>query len=87
MSTEQFIAWFNRRDPASPAAALPVVTFSDGVTFHINGDSVVVTHVAPAHTDGDAIIRFLKANVVLSGLNTPNHGTSAQLPCPTEPSK
>ena len=67
MSTEQFIAALNRRDPASPAAALPVVTFSDGVTFHINGDSVVVTHVAPAHTDGDAIIRFLKANVVHMG--------------------
>jgi len=67
MSTEQFIAALNRREPASPAAALPVVTFSDGVTFHINGDSVVVTHVAPAHTDGDAIIRFLKANVVHMG--------------------
>lgn len=67
MSTEQFIAALNRRDPASPAAALPVVTFSDGVTFHINGDSVVVTHVVPAHTDGDAIIRFLKANVVHMG--------------------
>lgn len=67
MSTEQFIATLNRREPASPAAALPVVTFSDGVTFHINGDSVVVTHVAPAHTDGDAIIRFLKANVVHMG--------------------
>jgi glyoxylase-like metal-dependent hydrolase (beta-lactamase superfamily II) len=67
MSTEQFIAALNRKEPAAPAGALPVVTFSDGVTFHINGDSVVVTHIAPAHTDGDAIIRFLKANVVHMG--------------------
>lgn len=67
MSTEQFIASLNRREPPSPAAALPVVTFADGVTFHINGDSVVVTHVAPAHTDGDAIVHFRKANVVHMG--------------------
>ena len=67
MSTEQFMAAMNRRDPPSPKAALPVVTFSEGVTFHINGDSVVVTHVAPAHTDGDAIVHFQKANVVHMG--------------------
>ena len=67
MSTEQFMAAMNRRDPPSPKVALPVVTFSEGVTFHINGDSVVVTHVAPAHTDGDAIVHFQKANVVHMG--------------------
>ncbi len=67
MSTEQFMAAMNRREPPSPKAALPVVTFNDGVTFHINGDSVMVTHVAPAHTDGDAIVHFLKANVIHMG--------------------
>lgn len=67
MSTEQFMAAMNRREPASPKAALPVVTFNDGVTFHINGDSMVVTHVPPAHTDGDAIIHFVKANAIHMG--------------------
>lgn len=67
MSTEQFMAAMNRREPPSPKAALPVVTFNDGVTFHINDDSVQATHVAPAHTDGDAIVHFLKANVVHMG--------------------
>ncbi len=67
MSTEQFMAAMNRRDPPSPRAAQPVVTFSDGVTFHINGDSVAITHVSPAHTDGDAIVYFLKANAVHMG--------------------
>ena len=67
MSTEQFMAALNRREPPSPRAALPVVTFNDGVTFHINGDSVAATHVAPAHTDGDAVVHFLKANVVHMG--------------------
>lgn len=67
MSTEQFMAAMNRREPPSPKAALPVVSFTDGVTFHINGDSIVVAHVAPAHTDGDAIVHFLKSNVVHMG--------------------
>lgn len=67
MSTEQFIEALNRREPASPKGALPVVTFTDAVTFHINGDSVVATHVPPAHTDGDAIVHFMKANVIHMG--------------------
>jgi cyclase len=46
---------------------LPIVTFSEGVTFHINGDSIAIMHVGPAHTDGDAIVHFLKANVVHMG--------------------
>jgi cyclase len=67
MSTDQFIEALNRREPASPKDALPVVTFTDAVTFHINGDSVVATHVPPAHTDGDAIVHFVKANVIHMG--------------------
>jgi cyclase len=67
MSTGQFIEALNRTDPAAPPAALPVVTFTDTVSFHLNGDSIVVFHVAPAHTDGDAIVFFTKANVVHTG--------------------
>ena len=67
MSTDQFIEALNRREPAASRGALPVVTFTDGVTFHLNGDSVVATHVLPAHTDGDAIVHFTKANVVHMG--------------------
>ena len=67
MSTEQFIEALNRKEPAAPRGALPVVTFTDGVTFHLNGDSVVALHVPPAHTDGDAIVHFTKANVVHMG--------------------
>ena len=67
MSVEQFNATFDRKTPPSPEAALPVVTFTDAVTFHWNGDEIRVTHVAPAHTDGDAYIRFVKADVVHMG--------------------
>ncbi|HYJ79685.1 MAG TPA: MBL fold metallo-hydrolase [Longimicrobiaceae bacterium] len=67
MSTEQFIERINQRFPPSPAAALPVVTFNDAVTFHVNGDEVHAFHVPPAHTDGDALVHFRRANVLHMG--------------------
>ena len=57
----------DRKVPASPKAALPVVTFAKGLTLHLNGDDLDVIHVANAHTDGDAIIHFRKANVLHMG--------------------
>jgi cyclase len=67
MSSEQFIAAINERVPASPAGALPVVTFTESVTFFLNGDSIRVFRVQPAHTDGDAVVHFQGANVVHMG--------------------
>ena len=67
MSSEQFLAAFNQKVPASPAKALPMVTFMDGVAFHLNDDDIHVVHVPPAHTDGDAIIHFSAANVIHMG--------------------
>lgn len=67
MAFGQFIEAINRQEPPSPAGALPVVTFTESMTFHINGDSVVVVHVPPAHTDGDAIVHFTRANVIHMG--------------------
>jgi glyoxylase-like metal-dependent hydrolase (beta-lactamase superfamily II) len=67
LSTPQFMAAFNQSTPAQPKAALPVVTFNDTVTFWLNGDTVTAFHVAPAHTDGDAIVYFHGANVVHMG--------------------
>ena len=67
LTTEQFIQAMNRREPPAPKGALPVVTFTESLTFHINGDSLVVVHVPPAHTDGDAIVFFTRANVIHMG--------------------
>jgi len=53
--------------PATPAAGLPVITFAEDVTLHLNGDEIHVVHVPPAHTDGDAIVHFKKTNVIHSG--------------------
>lgn len=51
----------------TPEDALPVVTFSDSVTFHLNGRAAFVFHVARAHTDGDAVIHFRDDNVIHAG--------------------
>ena len=67
MSAEQFLEAFNEKVPASPAIALPMVTFTEAVTFYMNGDEIHAFHVAPAHTDGDSVIHFRKANVVHMG--------------------
>ena len=67
MSVDQFVAALRDTVRASPAAALPVVTFSDAVTFYLNGDSIEAFHVPPAHTDGDAVIWWRHANVIHAG--------------------
>ncbi len=67
MSVEQFIKAFNAQVPPSPEAALPVLTFTDAVTFHWNDEHIHVFHVASAHTDGDAVIHFQRANALHMG--------------------
>jgi glyoxylase-like metal-dependent hydrolase (beta-lactamase superfamily II) len=67
MSVEQFNRDLDRRSPASPKGALPVVTFSESATLHLNGDTVHLVHVPPAHTDGDSIVHFSTANVLHMG--------------------
>jgi glyoxylase-like metal-dependent hydrolase (beta-lactamase superfamily II) len=67
MSTEQFNEFFKRTTPPSPAGALPVVTFSDNLSLHVNGDELRGVHVGHAHTDGDVFIHFRKANVIHTG--------------------
>jgi cyclase len=47
--------------------ALPELTYSDSVTFHLNGYTIHVFHVANAHTDGDSVIQFPEVNVIHMG--------------------
>ena len=53
--------------PPSPPGALPVLTFSERQSFHLNGGTVRAVHVPDAHTDGDALIHFPEANVLHMG--------------------
>ena len=47
--------------------ALPVITFSDAVTFHVNGQTAHVFHVEKAHTDGDGALLLKDRNVIIAG--------------------
>ncbi len=67
LSSKQLIAMFNRTMEPSPPEALPIVTFDRDVTLHYNGEEIYVFHVENAHTDGDGLILFRKANVLHSG--------------------
>ena len=66
LNPAEFAELVGRSQQASDAA-LPVVTFDDGVRFHWNGRHIRVTHIGRAHTDGDAIVHFPAANVFHMG--------------------
>ena len=67
MSTDQFNQFWNKTTPAWPKESLPVVTFNDQVTLHLNGEAVSVVHVPRGHTDGDSIVLFPQSNVLHMG--------------------
>jgi cyclase len=52
---------------ASPKDALPIVTFNDKATVWLNGEEIRAIHFPAGHTDGDAVIWFVKSNVVHMG--------------------
>jgi len=65
MSTNQSI--LGSEVPASPKAALPVVTFGQGMTFHLNGHEIKLIHIPYAHTDGDVVVHFPQSDVLHMG--------------------
>jgi len=50
-----------------PEQARPVITYSDGITFHLNGEEVQVFLAPPAHTDGDSFVYFTESDVLHLG--------------------
>jgi len=51
----------------APAVALPVVTYGDTMSIHLNGETIMIGKLPPAHTDGDSYIHFAKADVIHCG--------------------
>src|SRR5207247_5779584 len=56
-----------RETPPAPKVALPVITFNDTATIHVNGEDIKAIHFPHGHTDGDAVIFFKTSNVVHMG--------------------
>ncbi|WP_298524887.1 MBL fold metallo-hydrolase [uncultured Christiangramia sp.] len=48
-------------------AGIPVITFNDQLSLHINANDVMVLHVHKAHTDGDALVYLPQSNVLHTG--------------------
>jgi len=65
MSMDQVIRGKKRK--GAPKGALPVITFTEDMMYHFNGDDVFISHIHDAHTDGDALVYFTKNNVLHMG--------------------
>ncbi len=57
----------SREQKPAPQGGLPIITFENDVTVHLNGEDIRALHFPSGHTDGDAIVFFPKANVVHMG--------------------
>ncbi len=67
LSKGAFLKAFDMKMDPAKMAALPVVTFNDKISLHMNGEEARVIHVKNAHTDGDSIIFFKGSNVIHMG--------------------
>ena len=67
MSETHTLAVLNLTFQPSPASALPQQTFPQSHKITMNGESVSLVHIPPAHTDSDIYIHFEKANVLQTG--------------------
>lgn len=66
MSVDQFDKYRDKTTKATPEK-LPLVSFSDNITFYMNNENIMIFHVDNAHTDGDAMIYFTNSNVLHMG--------------------
>lgn len=67
MARDELRARLAQGNPAPPAAALPMVTYRGPVTVHMNGEDIQLIPVPVAHTDGDTMVRFPVADVLMTG--------------------
>ncbi len=67
LASGAFISVVDTEIPPAPAEALPVITFDESLSLHLNGEEVHMLHVTPAHTDGDGIVWFKDSNIIHMG--------------------
>ncbi len=67
MTTEQVSIFSENTTPPYAKGALPVLTFNDRISLHLNGETATAYYVASGHTDGDSIIHFPVSNVIHMG--------------------
>jgi len=67
VSTDQVMKAFGREVKASPKNYWPEITFAESMDLHVNGQDIMIIHVDNAHTDGDAFVYFVQANILHMG--------------------
>ena len=67
MSRDQLRARLATGKAPTPPAALPLITYDGPVTLQMNGEVIQLIPVRVAHTDGDTLVRFTTANVLMTG--------------------
>ena len=58
---------FGQKTPPYASHALPIMTYTESMSLHLNGDEIRLVHYPNGHTDGDTVVFFTKANVVHFG--------------------
>lgn len=58
---------FGQKTAAYATHALPIVTYTETMSIHLNGEEIVLRHYPNGHTDGDTVVFFKNANVVHFG--------------------
>lgn len=67
LSSDQFFEFINMTIPALSVKGLPIITFSQNMTFYQNDDEIKIIHLEDGHTDGDSAVYFTKNNVIHVG--------------------
>ena len=67
MTVDSVIQLMGEFQEAYDPQGLPRITFDEGLTFHYNGQTIRIHHLGPGHTDGDAIVHFVEADVMHTG--------------------
>ncbi len=67
LMTAQNPSWSKTPIGPYPEKAWPRITFRDQLTIHFDSEDIELDHYFPAHTDGDSVAYFAKANAVYLG--------------------
>jgi glyoxylase-like metal-dependent hydrolase (beta-lactamase superfamily II) len=67
LSNDQFFELINQTIPALSKKGLPIITFSDNMTFYQNNDEIKISYLYNGHTDGDSAVYFTHNNVIHVG--------------------
>jgi len=52
---------------ATPEVGLPLITYENKVTFHMDGETIDLIPIRKAHTDGDTMVYFHNADIIMTG--------------------